>query len=68
MNTYELFLCLLFPARCTPRTDVKRSKRVKEAEEFEPWWAVRRQGHVSVEKTMDIESVNILTASIKKVG
>ncbi len=68
MNTYELFLCLLFPARRSNPVVAKMDRRVKAAEESMPWWAYRRADHDSVEKTLDVQSLNVLTSSVKKIG
>ncbi len=68
MNARDLFLFRWIPAIFTRRAIVKMDMRVKEVEEVQPWWEVRRQGHDSSRKNMDIQSLNLQTSSFKRIG
>jgi hypothetical protein len=67
MTTNDLFLSRLLPAKLIRQVSGEAEKRLKEAEESMPWWAYRRPDCGRLEKTMDLEALNILTSTYNKI-
>ncbi len=67
MATNDLFFYRNLPAKLIRQMAAKMEKRVQAEEESIPWWAYRRLDGDSVAKTMDVQALNILTSTYKRI-